>query len=80
MSNFGAGSQYETYLRNIHRPAVVLVGDADEQLFAEQLAPLLLRLDVNIPVALVPNMKHADMITRPEAAQAIIRAISSQTD
>lgn len=78
MMNFGTGSQYETYLRNIHRPAAVLVGDADEQEFADQFAPLLQRLDVNIPVTLVPNMKHGDMISNPKAAQAIIRAISLQ--
>jgi hypothetical protein len=37
------------------------------------------RLGENIPVTLVPNQKHADMIHRPEAFQAIIRAISPQT-
>jgi hypothetical protein len=58
------------------RPAAVLVGDADEQEFADQFAPLMQRLDVNIPVTLVPNMTQADMINKPEAAQAIMRAIS----
>jgi non-heme chloroperoxidase len=77
--NFGAGGGYETYLRNIRRPAAVLVGDADEQEFADQFAPLMQRLGVNIPVTLVPNMKHADMINNPEAAPAILRAISPQT-
>jgi pimeloyl-ACP methyl ester carboxylesterase len=75
-ANFGAGPQHEAYLKNIRRPAAVLVGDADEQVVADQFAPLLQRLDVNIPVTLVPNMKHADMINKPEASQAIIRAIS----
>jgi non-heme chloroperoxidase len=77
--NFGAGGGYETYLRNIRRPAAVLVGDADEQEFADQFAPLMQRLGVNIPVTLVPNMKHADMINNPEAAPAILRAISPRT-
>jgi non-heme chloroperoxidase len=76
--NFGARSQYETYLRNIRRPAAVLVGDADEQEFADQFAPLMQRLGVNIPVTLVPNMKHADMISNPKAAPAILHAISPQ--
>jgi alpha-beta hydrolase superfamily lysophospholipase len=75
MINFGAGPQHETYLRNIHRPAVVLVGDADEQVVADQFAPLMQRLGVNIPVTLVPNMKHADMIATPEALQAVVGAI-----
>jgi len=76
--NFGAGGGYETYLRNIHRPAAVLVGDVDEQEFADQFAPLMQRLGVNIPVTLVPNVKHADMINDPKAASAILRAISPQ--
>jgi non-heme chloroperoxidase len=75
-ANFGAALQHETYLKNIRRPAAVLVGDADEQVVADQFAPLLQRLDVNIPVTLVPNMKHADMIAKSQASQAIIRAIS----
>jgi pimeloyl-ACP methyl ester carboxylesterase len=76
--NFGTGRQYETYLKNIRRPTVILVGDADEQVVADQFAPLLQRLDVNIPVTIVPNMKHADMIAAPAALREVVRAISLQ--
>ena len=76
--NFGAGRQYETYLRNIRRPAVVLVGSADEQVVADQFEPLLQRLDVNIPVAIVPHMKHVDMIVTPAALQAVVGAITQR--
>jgi non-heme chloroperoxidase len=76
--NFGAGRGYETYLKNIRRPAAVLVGDADEQVVADQFTPLLQHLDVNIPVTMVPNMKHADMIAAPAALQVVVRAISGQ--
>jgi non-heme chloroperoxidase len=79
MMNFGAGSQYEIYLRSIHRPAAVLVGDADEQEFADQFAPLLQRLGVKIPVTLVPNMKHVDMIAAPGALQVVVRAIQTSS-
>ena len=48
MTNFGAGSAHEAYLKNIRRPAAILVGDADEQEFAGQFAPYLQRLDVNL--------------------------------
>jgi non-heme chloroperoxidase len=78
MVNFGAGPGYAARLMNIRRPAAVLVGDADEQVVADQFAPLLQRLGVNIPVTLVPNMKHADMIATPEALQAVVGAISPQ--
>jgi non-heme chloroperoxidase len=76
MVNFGASSQYGTYLTNIRRPAAVLAGDADEQVVAGQFAPLMQRLGVNIPVTLIPNMKHRDMIAAPEALQEVVRAIS----
>jgi non-heme chloroperoxidase len=76
MINFGVGGQYETYLENIRQPAAVLVGDADEQEFADEFAPLMRRLGVNIRVTLLPNMKHADMIFNPEAAQVITGTIS----
>ena len=69
---------YETYLRNIRRPAAILVGDADEQVVADQLAPLLARLGVDIPVTIVPNMKHADMVAAPAALSVIVRAVSLQ--
>jgi non-heme chloroperoxidase len=75
-ANFGTGRQYETYLKNIHRPAEILVGDADEQVLADQFAPLLQRLDLNVPVTILANTKHADMITAPEAVQAVVRTIS----
>ena len=75
-TNFGAGRLYETYLKNLRRPAAILVGDADEQVVADQFAPLLQRLGVTIPVTIVPGMKHADMIARPEALQVVARAVS----
>jgi non-heme chloroperoxidase len=77
-ANFNAGLQHESYLRNIRRPVAILVGDADEQVVADQYAPLLQRLGVNIPVTLVPNMKHTDMIATPEALQAVVRTVSPQ--
>jgi hypothetical protein len=33
---------------------------------------------VNIPVTLVPNMKHVDMIAAPEALQVVVRTISQR--
>ena len=76
--NFGTSRQYETYLKNIRRPAAILVGDADEQVVADQFAPLLQRLGANIPVTIMPNMKHADMIAAPAALQAVVRVVAGQ--
>lgn len=74
--NFGAGRDYEGYLKTIRRPAAILVGDADEQVVADQFAPLLQRLGVDIPVTIVPNMKHVDMIAAPAALQVVAGEIS----
>jgi non-heme chloroperoxidase len=77
-TNFGAGRLYESYLKNLRRPAAILVGDADEQVVADQFSPLLRGLGVDIPVTIVPGMKHADMIARPEALRAVVRAVALQ--
>jgi len=78
LNNFGAGRPYESYLKNIRRPAVIFVGEADEQVIPDQFAPLLQRLGVDIPVTLVPKMRHTDMIHRPEALRVIVPAIAGQ--
>jgi non-heme chloroperoxidase len=78
LNNFGAGRPYETYLKNIRRPAAIFVGEADEQVIPDQFAPLLQRLGVNIPVTLIPNMKHTDMIHKSEALRVIVPEIAGQ--
>lgn len=77
MMNFGAGRQYESYLKNIHRPAAVLVGDSDEQVVAGEFVPLMRHIGVDIPVTLVPDMKHRDMIDAPGALQVVVRTVSA---
>jgi pimeloyl-ACP methyl ester carboxylesterase len=77
-TNFGAGRGYEAYLKNIRRPAAILVGGADEQVVADQFVPLLAQLGVNIPVGIVPDMKHTDMIGAPAALPVVVRAVAAQ--
>lgn len=77
--NFGAGREFARYLKNIRRPADVLVGSADEQVVAEQFAPLFQSLGVNIPVTIVPGMTHVDMIATPAALRAVVTAVSPQS-
>jgi non-heme chloroperoxidase len=74
--NFNAGREFAPYLKNIRRPAAVLVGAADEQVVADQFAPLFQSLGVNIPVTIVPGMTHVDMIAAPTALQATVNAVS----
>jgi hypothetical protein len=76
--NFNASREFGRYLKNIRRPAAVLVGSADEQVVADQFAPFFQSLDVNIPVTIVPRMMHVDMIATPTALQAVVNAVSPQ--
>ena len=50
------------------------MGEADEQVVANQFVPLLQRLGVAIPVTIVPNMKPSDMIGSPVALREVARA------
>ncbi|WP_338826858.1 alpha/beta hydrolase [Bradyrhizobium sp. 27S5] len=75
--NFGAGRRHERYLRNIRRPATILVGSADEQVVADQFEPLVRGLGIDIPVVILPGLKHVDMILAPKALQAIGRLCGS---
>jgi len=77
MMNFGAGSAHQVYLKNIRRPAAILVGSADEQELADQFAPYLQGLGVNIPVTIVPGMKHVDMTSAPGALPTVVRTVAS---
>jgi len=77
MMNFGAGRQYESYLKNIHRPAAVLVGGSDEQVVADRFATLMQHLGVDIPVTAVPDMKHRDMVDDPEALRVVVGTIAT---
>jgi hypothetical protein len=76
--NFNASREFGRYLKNIRRPAAVLIGSADEQVVADQFARLFQRLVVSIPVTIVPGMGHVDMIATPTALQAVVIAVSPQ--
>jgi pimeloyl-ACP methyl ester carboxylesterase len=78
--NFNAGLGFASYLKNTLRPAAVLVGSADEQVVADQFAPLFQRLDVNIPVTVVPGVTHVGMIATPTALKAVANAVSPHNE
>jgi non-heme chloroperoxidase len=73
--NFRASPEFGSGLKNIRQPAAVLVGSADEQVVADQFAPLFRRLDVNIPVTIVPGITHVGMIATPTALKAVANAV-----
>ena len=62
------------------RPTAVLMGGADEQVVADQFAPLFSSLEVNVPVTIVPGMTHVDMIASPTALQAVVNAVSPHNE
>jgi hypothetical protein len=64
--------------RHIRGPAAILVGDAGEQVVADQFVPLPKRPGVAIPVTIVPHMTHTEMIGSPVALREVARAIVRQ--
>ncbi len=69
--NFGAHPDYLADIRAVARPARVYVGGADELLDAQKLRAEFLSQRADIPVVILPNFGHADMVTRDEALRTI---------
>ena len=75
LENFSPRADYLADIRNIHRPTAVLVGANDEFLISEKVAPVFHGERADVDVTILPGLKHLDMVTSPEAMQAITAAI-----
>ena len=73
-ANFAPHRDWQGDIRNIRRPAMVLVGANDELFRADQYAPVFKALRQDIPVELVPNLDHMEITTTPEGRAATIKA------
>jgi len=74
MRAFGT-SDYAADLRHAASPLAVLVGGKDELFFADKFAPTVGAIRPDIPVAVVPDLSHIEMITDARAVPAIAAAI-----
>jgi non-heme chloroperoxidase len=68
-------TDYAADLRNATSPITVLVGEKDELFLAEQFAPTIHAARAEVPVLIVPDLGHIQMITDPRAVPAIVAAI-----
>jgi non-heme chloroperoxidase len=74
--NFGAHDDYLKDIRRASRPVQVLVGGADELLDAEKLKIEFHAQRPDTSVVILPGLGHADMVTRPNAIDAIVAAFN----
>jgi non-heme chloroperoxidase len=62
---------YRQSISALHVPTTVMVGDADEFVVATELARAIYAQRADIPVIILPGMRHLDLITQPAALAAI---------
>lgn len=73
-AGFSPHRDWQQDIRNIRRPAMVLVGANDELFRADQYPPVFKALRQDIPVELVPNLNHMEITMSPEGRAATIKA------
>jgi pimeloyl-ACP methyl ester carboxylesterase len=74
MSGFGT-TDYAADLRNATTPVSVLVGAKDEVFYADLFEPTIHAVRPEVPVLVVPDLNHIQMITDPRAVPAIVAAV-----
>jgi non-heme chloroperoxidase len=62
---------YRRSIAALHVPTTVMIGDADEFAIAAELARAVHAQRPEIPVIILPGMRHLDLITQPVALAAI---------
>jgi alpha-beta hydrolase superfamily lysophospholipase len=75
VENLSPRQDYLADIRNIHRPTAVLVGTNDEFSLPDKVAPLFHGQRADVEVTILPGLNHLDMVTTPEAMQAITAAV-----
>lgn len=73
-ANFAPHQDWQGDIRNIRRPAMVLVGANDELFRADQYPSVFKALRQDIPVELLPNLNHMEITTTSEGRAATIKA------
>jgi pimeloyl-ACP methyl ester carboxylesterase len=76
--SFEPHSDYKADIRAVPRPMLVFVGGADELFLPEKFGQVFGADRLDIPVTILPGMGHSDMITKPEAIGAMVRAFPAR--
>jgi non-heme chloroperoxidase len=72
--NFGADDDYLADIRRAVRPMQAFVGGSDELLDSEKLKTEFQSQRSDVPVSIIPDLGHSDMVTRPDAIRALVAA------
>ena len=72
-ANFAPHQDWRNDIQNIKKPAMVIVGANDELFRAEQFEPLFKGLRPDIPVQIVPNLEHMELVTTVAGREAAIK-------
>jgi non-heme chloroperoxidase len=75
--SFQPHDDYLSDIRHVSRPMDVLVGGKDELFLPEQFASVFGSVRNDIPIVIVPGINHVGMITKPDAIQAVVKAIAA---
>ena len=73
--NFGVRRDYLARLPAVREPIVLLVGERDDEFYADRFAPFLHPLRPDLPITLLPGLGHMDLVARPEAIPAVVAAL-----
>ena len=76
--SFAPHWDYKADIRAVPRPMLVFVGGADELFLPEKFGQVFGAERRDIPVTILPGMGHSDMITKPEAISATVKAFPVQ--
>jgi len=70
--NFEPHDDYLADIRAVSRPMHIFVGGADELFIPEKMQEVFHSQRSDIPVTILPGLSHSDMVTSPEAIQAVV--------
>ncbi len=76
--NFHPNDSVLEDFRRAPRPMAVLVGEADEVLYADRFAPLIAGVRPEIGVTIVPGVDHIGIITDPRGAKAVAAVLGER--
>ncbi len=76
--NFHPNDAFIEDFRNTPKPMKVLVGEADEVLYADRFAPTLANIRPDIPVIVLPELDHVGIVTAPDGVTAVAKALTDR--
>lgn len=73
LQNFGPHKDFMADIRAVSRPVQVFVGQDDQLFLPGKFQEVFDAANENIPVTILPGLGHSDMVTSPEAIEAVVR-------